>query len=153
MKIPVTLRSSRKKMLWMLLGSLLFVAAGFWMLSDGRVTAYLTIAFFGLCALVFGISLLPNSSYLRLAREGFTVCSMFRSRFIEWRHVGEFGVTRIGLKKMVGWDPSHSTSKLGRANKAMCGYASALPDTYGMKAEDLADLLNHLRDEHTAQII
>ena len=137
----------------MLVGSLLFVAAGFWMLSDSPVTSYLSIVFFGLCTLVFGISLLPNSSYLRLAREGFTVCSMFRSRFIDWRHVGEFGVTRIGLKNMVGWNPSHSPSNLGKANKAMCGYASALPDTYGMKAEDLADLLNRLRDENTAQMI
>lgn len=42
---------------------------------------------------------------------------------------------------------------LGKANKAICGYASALPDTYRMKAENLADLLNRLRDEHAAQII
>jgi hypothetical protein len=35
----------------------------------------------------------------------------------------------------------------------MCGYASAMPDTYGLKPEELAELLNRLRDEHTAQII
>jgi hypothetical protein len=54
----------------MLLGSLLFVAAGFWMLSDSPITSYLSIIFFGLCAVVFAISLLPNSSYLRLTPEG-----------------------------------------------------------------------------------
>lgn len=87
MKLAVTLRSSRKKMLWML--------------SDSPVTGYPSIVFFGLCVLAFGICLLPNSSYLRLTREGFTVCSMFRCRFIDWEHVGEFGVTRIGLREMV----------------------------------------------------
>jgi hypothetical protein len=54
---------------------------------------------------------------------------------------------------MIGWDPSHRVSKLGKTNKAIYGYVSALPDTYGMKAEDLADLLNRFRDEHTAQTI
>jgi len=54
---------------------------------------------------------------------------------------------------MVGWDPSHSASKLGKTNKEMCGYASVLPDTYGMKVENLADVLNRFRDEHTAQTI
>ena len=141
-------------MLLMLLGSLVFVAAGIWMLPDYPVSGYLSITFFGLCALIFCVNLLPHSSYLRLTCEGFTVCSTFRSRSIEWRHVGTFGVTRIGTRKMmVGWDPSHSVSKLGNANKVMCGYASALPDSYGMKAEELAELLNRLRDEHTVQTI
>ncbi len=67
-------------MLLMLLGSLAFVGAGFLMLSDSPITGCLSIIFFGLCAVVFAVSLLPNSSYLRLTPEGFTVCSMFRSR-------------------------------------------------------------------------
>jgi len=54
----------------MLFGSLLFVAAGFWMLSNSPMTGYLSIIFFGLCAVAFAISLLPNSSYLRLTPEG-----------------------------------------------------------------------------------
>jgi len=57
-------------MLFMLFGSLLFVAAGFWMLSNSPMTGYLSIIFFGLCAVAFAISLLPNSSYLRLTPEG-----------------------------------------------------------------------------------
>jgi hypothetical protein len=140
-------------MLLMLIGSLVFVAAGLWMLPEHPVSGYASIIFFGLCALVFCVNLLPNSSYLRLTREGFTICSTFRCRSIEWRHVGTFGVTRIGTKKMVGWDPADSVSKLGKANKAVCGYASALPDTYGLKAEELVQLLNRLRDEHNTQTI
>src|SRR5437588_1319158 len=141
MELPVTLRSSRKKMLLMLIGSLIFVAAGFWMLADHPVSGYASIIFFGLCAVVFCINLLPNSSYLRLTREGFTMCSTFRCRSIEWRHVSNFGVARIGTRKMVGWDPAHQISKMGKATKAFSGYVSALPDTYGLKAEELAELL------------
>lgn len=153
MDLPVVLRNSRRKMLLTLVASLAFVGAGFLMLADHPVSGYASIIFFGLCALVFCINLLPNSSYLRLTSEGFTVCSTFRSRSIEWRDVGPFGVTHIGTRKMVVWDSLRAVSKLGKANRLVCGYASALPDTYGLKAEELAELLNRLRDEHTSQII
>jgi hypothetical protein len=49
----------------MLLGALAFVAVGVWVLSFEPVIGYLSIGFFGLCALAFGVNLLPNSSYLR----------------------------------------------------------------------------------------
>jgi hypothetical protein len=149
MELPVTLRSSRKKMLLMLVGSLMFVAAGFWMLDDHPVSGYASIIFFGLCAVVFCINLFPNSSYLRLTREGFTMCSMFRCRSIEWRHVSHFGISRIGLKKLVGWDPSHPVSSAGKATKAISGYVSALPDTYSLTPEELAELMNKAREQAT----
>jgi len=130
----------------LLAGSLAFVIAGLWLQPDYALSGYAAIGFFALCALVFAINLLPNSSYLRVTSERFTMCSMFRSRFIEWRSVGRFGVTRIGTRKMVAWDPIHSLSKLAKTNQALFGYACALPDTYGLKAEELAELLNKVRD-------
>jgi len=153
MELPVTLRSSRKKMLLMLVGSLVFVAAGLLFPTQYRALNVSMVIFFGLCAVAFCVNLLPNSSYLRLTPDGFTMCSMFRCRSIEWRHVNTFGVTRIGTRKMVGWDPAHPPSKLGKTTKLMSGYVSVLPHTYGLRAEELAELLNRLRDEHTAQII
>lgn len=150
MDLPVTLRTSRKKMLLMLLGSLMFVAVGLWMQADHPVSGYASIIFFGLCAVVSCVNLFPNSSYLRLTREGFTICSMFRCRSIEWRHVSNFGVTRIGTRKMVGWNPLHAPSKLGKTTKRMFCYVSALPETYGLSAEELAELMNRLRDDYTA---
>jgi hypothetical protein len=153
MELPVTLRSSRKKTLLMLGGSLAFVAAGFWLTLEQPLTGYLCVVFSGLCAVVFCVNSLPNSSYLRLTPEGFTMCSMFQCRSIEWRHVSKFGVSHIGTRKMVGWDPAHPISKVGKATKLLSGYVSALPDTYGLTAENLADLLNRLRDEHAVQAI
>lgn len=48
---------------------------------------------------------------------------------------------------MVAWNFSPDHSPKGRAgaiSKALCGYEAALPDTYGMKPQDLAALLNEL---------
>ena len=148
MELPITLRSSRKKMLVRLIASLAIVAAGFWLLPEEPSTGYSGIVFGGICAVVFCIQLLPNSSYLRLTPEGFTTCTLFRCHTVPWRHVRTFGVGRIWLKKVVGWDPAVELSGVVRATKFIAGYASALPDTYGLTAEELVTLLNRLRDEY-----
>jgi hypothetical protein len=140
-------------MLPMLLGALVFVAVGVWVVSFEPVIGYLSIGFFGLCAVAFGVNLLPNSSYLRLTREGSTVCTMFRSRSGAWREVNKFGVNRIGVRNIVGWAPSHPASKFDNTARVITGYASTLPETYGLTAEELAELLNRWRDEHATQNI
>jgi hypothetical protein len=104
--------------------------------------------FIGLCALVFCVNLLPNSSYLHVTREGFKTLQHVPMPVYQ---VAGGSVTRIGTRKMVGWDPLHPVSKLGRTNQAICGYAFALPDTYGLNAEELAELLNRIRDGCTVQ--
>ena len=150
MELPVTLRSSRKKTLLMLFGSLMFVAIGFWMLPEKPSTAYSGIVLFGLGAVICCVQLLPNSSYLRLTPEGFTTCTLFRCQTVPWRHVRTFGVGRIWHKKVVGWDPAAELPGVLRATKFISGYAAALPDNYGLTAEELVALLNRLRDEYAA---
>ena len=138
-------------MLTLLAGSLAFVAIGVWIRGDHPVSGYASIIFFGACAAVSCVNLLPKSSYLTITHQEFTMCSMLRRRSIEWHHVSPFGIAWIGSRKMVGWDPAHEISTVGKATKAFSGYVSALPDTYGLDAEELAVLLNRLRDEHIAQ--
>jgi hypothetical protein len=137
-------------MIWLFLVALAFVGAGVCFRPDHPLAAYVVIGFFGLCAVVVAINLLPRSSYLRLTAAGFEICNLFRSRFIAWKDVSRFGVTRVGNREMVGWDPLPPISTLGKTNQALCGYASAFPDTYGLKAEKLAELLNSVRDRHLA---
>jgi hypothetical protein len=67
------------------------------------------------------------------------------------RHVSHFGVARIGLKKLVGWDPTHEISSAGKATKAISRYVSALADTHRLTAEELAALMNRLREQATLQ--
>jgi hypothetical protein len=151
MEVPVTLRSSRKKAVLGLIGCVAFVAIALSM--DHSLFGYLGLALFGLGGIVFMIHLLPNSSYLRLTRDGFTICSSFRCKTIRWRHVARFGVGRIYTRKVVGWDPAHEISKPGKVTKALSGFVSALPETYGLRAEELAELMNRLRDECAASSI
>lgn len=68
------------KALLLLLGSLTFVVVAVLLLSvehdpDKRLRATAVIAFFGLCAVVGVIQLLPNSGYLRLTEQDFVVRS------------------------------------------------------------------------------
>jgi hypothetical protein len=140
-------------MLGLLVGALVFVAVGVWTLRQQPVTSWIGIVFFGIGAVFAALNLLPNSSYLEITREGFTICSSFRRRFIEWQHVGRFGVSHVGFKKMVGWDEAQSTSKIGATNKFLTGHSSALPDTYGLTAEELVHLMNRMRDEYSSKTI
>jgi hypothetical protein len=41
--------------------------------------------------------------------------------------------------------PDDVAKRLGRANRSFAGRSSSLPDTYGMRAEQLAALLNRAR--------
>jgi hypothetical protein len=111
-----------------------------------------SIIFFGLCASVGLIGLLPNSSYLTLTERGFLFASLFRKHFVPWSNVQSFVPVKIRLNSMVGWNysPAFGKSQRLRAlNTAIAGVEAALPDTYGMPAEQLAKLMNQLRDTHT----
>jgi hypothetical protein len=67
---------------------------------------------------------------------------------VDWQSVSKFGVTEMGTRKMVGWDPVEAQSTAPTVTKGITGYASTLPDTYGLTAQQLAELLNQLRDEY-----
>lgn len=150
-ELPILLRRSVLKTVLMLAGSLAFVAIGTQMTRDDPLMAYAGIVFFGLCALVAAVNLHPNSSYLELSSEGFTFASLFRRSFVPWSHVREFIPYKMHHNAMVGWNYSSSFagSATGRkVSTALAGVEAALPDTYGMKATDLASLLNQLLAQH-----
>jgi hypothetical protein len=135
-------------MLGLLALSAVFVAGGLWMSSEKPMMGYLCAGFFGLCLVVFTLQLLPNSSYLRLDPEGFTMRGLFRGNTVRWADVERFSVICLHNNDMVAWDyaPHYKTQSLGRAvSRGLVGIEAALPDTYGMKAEQLAVLMNRLR--------
>jgi hypothetical protein len=111
---------------------------------------YLSAAFFGLGIPIALIQLVPAGAYLRLDQEGFTVCNLFRTERTRWSVVDRFFVvsldhTGVTVRRMVGFNfvPSYDRARLGRRiAKALGNCEGGLPDTYGMKAEDLANLMN-----------
>jgi hypothetical protein len=153
--LPVTYRTRPVKVVLLAFGSSVFVSIGLWLLPQQPFVALACIIFFGLCASVGLVGLLPNSSYLTLTEEGFLFASLFRKHFVSWSNVQSFAPVKIQLNCMVGWNysPAFSESQCLRGiNTAVAGVEAALPDTYGMPSEQLADLMNQLRDIHTRSV-
>jgi hypothetical protein len=145
------LRPSRVKVLGLLLLTALFTATGTWMITRREPAGWVLVAFFGLGVIIFAVLLLPNNAYLRLEPEGFTVCSMFRAHTSRWADIDCFCVGVIGHNRMVVFNYSaayrkHQSSR--KVARALAGFEGALPDTYGMSAGELADLMNQYRGRH-----
>lgn len=149
LKIPITLRPSRLKLLLLLAVSSLFVIGGCWMVHDGLWFGYPVASFFALCSACFVVSFHPRASYLHLTPEGFTYCSLFRAHNVKWVDVREFGVISVADRQMVAWNftSGYTASASGRSlSKSLSGYEAALPNTYGLKPHDLAQLMETLRE-------
>jgi hypothetical protein len=145
---PILLRPKPTKWLLVALGSLAFVLIGIWMIRSRDMFGWLAIVFFGLCLAVSLICLLPKASYLRLTPEGFTMCSLFRAHTIRWEDVTGFGVGRVFTNKMVMFNYVKSyqrTPRLRSFNTELTGFEAGIPDSYGLRHEDLADLLNRYK--------
>lgn len=143
---PVVLRPRRVKLVALLALSLVFVAAGIYVAGAGAgSTAWIGVVFFGIGSIVFGVMLLPGASFLRLEPDGFAVCTLFRQQFYAWSVVYRFGVTRVFYRQVVGinFEPDAKILPgLRRVNTGLIGFDGMLPDTYGMGATALAELLN-----------
>jgi len=144
------LRPSRLKTILLLIVSLAFVATTPITMEKNQTMSWLGAIFFGLVALVFIIQLFPNSSYLKLTEEGFEVKSMYKSHFTKWSDIEYFGVGEISNNKMVMfiYSENHNTQKIGKEiARGLTGGEGGLPNTYGMKADKLADLMNEWKTD------
>ena len=118
---------------------------------------YLCAGFFALGIPVAIVQMLPGSSYLRITDDGLSFASMFRVTNVPWNVIDHFFVvsmkqTGMTVHKMVGFNfvPSYDRAKTGRRiSSAIAQCEGALPDTYGKKAEELADILNRCLSEFT----
>jgi hypothetical protein len=109
----------------------------------------------GLAALVFAGQLLPGSSCLLLNESGFTVRMWFRDSTYRWCDIETFGIITwrqwgiIPVRRSVSFRYSANRRKhvnvgLKIAN-AIAGFDGSLPDNYGMKAKDLAAVMDQWR--------
>lgn len=132
----LTLRPSRGKTLLLLAIAVGFLIAGTLIIRSGEAAAgWFVTAVFGLTGAAFVVHLLPGASYLRLTRQGLYCRSLYRRPwFLEWAKVTEFRVATAGYRNLVFFEDARS------------GNPRMLPDTYGMKADALAELLNRWRE-------
>ena len=133
------------KLAMYLAGSLVFVMGGIWGVKQGQPILWVPIVFFGLCSLVFLVQLHPESSSLTLTPEKFVVRSLFRSYEHTWDEVDHFFPKNIASNKTVAFSyaPEYTGQQQARKiSSKIAGAEAALPDTFGMKPDELASMLN-----------
>lgn len=146
----LTFKTSKLKLFLLMAVCLLFVVAGIWGGQEKNdMRLYLSAGFFSLGLVVSCVQLHPRASYLSLKKESFIYCSLYRAHEVRWDDVQDFRVQTISHNKMVVWDfvPGYSKQIRGRRlSTAMAGCEAGLPDTYGFKAEELAAVMNQMRE-------
>ncbi|MFY2765148.1 STM3941 family protein [Arenimonas sp. MALMAid1274] len=145
----MTLKPRLSRFVLLLLVCAAFVALGIFLVLRGQMLlGWLNVGFFGLGVAVAAISLLPGSNYLRLSRDGFEVCSLYRRGTVRWRDVQAFFPAEIARRPLVCWNyaDDYDRQRAGRLLATeLAGVEAALPDTYGLSADALAQLLNQWR--------
>lgn len=156
---PVELRMQQSKLVFTLLGVLVF----------GGITTYFIVterpnlivaAFLWFCVVCLAVSipfflyLLIKGGGLRLEAEGFRLAQAWRTTFTRWADTSEFDVGSTAIlityrgdgTAVVTYDDANAKGgNLASINTSIVGRNSALPDTYGMSAEDLKTLMNGWR--------
>jgi hypothetical protein len=97
---------------------------------------------------------IPGAAFLKLDQEGFTACYWFRETRYRWSDIAEFKVITyryggiIPYRRRVGFRYTETSGKRNLAVRivgALARFDQALPDSYGMKAMELAQLLSRWR--------
>ena len=130
--------------------AILFAAMVIWfLLGAGRYAAaggilMLALAAVGLAgAVVYGVMLLPNSSYLEATPDGLTISSAFRKRSYAWSDIDSVYVDAILSKQVVKYEVELPENEGGVGARRT--REETLPDTYGLPAQELADQLDAFR--------
>ena len=142
--LPFTVHSKKTKLIWLLLLCSGFTAIGAWMVMDGQMMGWLCGGFFALGIPIFLIQFHPKASFLTVSDAGLEFGSLFRRSSYRWSEISGFGTYGFPVATLVGFDfsPDYQRSKKARAvSKALAGFEAGLPDTYGFRAEELAQLL------------
>ena len=149
----ITLHPSRGKHVALLLVCVALFAGGVWMIQSGRGLGWFPAVVFALGIPVFGLNLLPGAASLTLSPEGFSFTSLYRKHpLTPWDHVTRFGIAKVSLNSMLGWDYAPGHTPAGNAPsfaKKQTGYEAALPDTYGMRIQHLVNLMEEWRIRHS----
>ena len=146
----VVLKASPLKWIGILSLCALFVWGGFLLLSDGdnKLAAWICFLLFGVVGVPVSLFQLIRPGRLTLDEKGFEQVMMGRSLKCNWHDVSDFGVMRVSRNKFVSFSQAKDEGKvMANLSKTITGnHSGALGDTFGMKAKDLAELMNAFRD-------
>ncbi|WP_449388454.1 STM3941 family protein [Chryseobacterium lineare] len=140
--LPLILKPGKVKSIVLLIISIGFVILGISLLDKSKLIAILNIVFFGMCFMVFLLNLIPGSSYIKIDEKGIEMKNLFRITFIPWQAVNTFKTKWVVFNKLVVFDLNKTL--VGNNMKLRQG---GFPDTYGMSAAKLAQLLNEYKSK------
>ena len=148
------LRPARLKWVMIFLISASFVAISVWLGDEmDALTRWGSGGFFALCGLIAVPQMIGVGARLQLDREGFTCTTLFKSFRRTWVECSEFAPARVGPNLMVGFSTLTDETNHPRGAalaRALTGVSGALPDTFGMAADELAELMNLFRQRALA---
>jgi hypothetical protein len=146
---PIVIPGGKLKATALVVGGAIFVAIGVAVVRGGNSSGWWAIGFFGLCAAVGVVQLIPGTNQLTIDRTGITVRTLFRPWNILWADVDSFYVaqlkTGLATNTLIGIHYSHTFQRMATGRRvayAMTGVEAAIPNAYAMKADNLCNLLN-----------
>lgn len=145
-------QTSRKRTLLYLVPSAGIAVVGLLSIPEGAAGAWAVFGFFAAASLVF-LFMLIRPNRLEISSTGIETVTFGRRWSADWSQCSAFGVRETHdewgpVSKVVVFDCTGSAraGRLARFNKTLTGANSALPENYGMRARDLAALLNSYRE-------
>ncbi len=124
--------------------SVIFLAAGIEMVSQGNMAGWFLVTLFTLSIVASLSVILPGACYLEVDPAGVTVASGFRRKTYRWDQVERIGLFEVGMIRRVGVDLNrHYTGpeRVPNYDKSASGFHVALPPMSGMEPEKLLDVM------------
>lgn len=122
-----------------------------WLVLDPGLKRWVAVTCGALITLAGIVPALPGAFRLCLRDDGFEVTTFWRRQFWNWRDVEHFRVIRPHKESLIGWNIKHDDGLedigLFAGLPPVDGHLS---DTYGMDAQDLADLMESWRARGTS---
>jgi hypothetical protein len=148
MSDEVLFQASKGKAVLLLLGSIIFVAIGYWMTSEEPLMGWICVGFFALGIPASIAMLISKAIYLHLDREGFEMVSPVTRVRVKWSDVDGFAMGKIEGAKMIQivYARHYSQQKLGRRVAAgLSGMEGAIANTYNASLDEILKTLNEWR--------
>lgn len=137
------------KPLILLILNLAFVAMGIYLLIDKQNQyGWFTIVFFGICAIISLLQLIPNSNYLLIHPKGLTIKTFLNTTELEWKDIKNISSKKILFNTFTILkfsDDFHGKFLNNKIDSILTNKEGLLPNSFGMNSEKLCRILNEYK--------
>lgn len=153
MQTEMILFPSRLKYSSLVAIGLIGIAISVLILSEDNWFGWVCLPFSSACVLVSIWAMLSPRFRLYLDSSGLSYATMKKDYAYEWRDIAWFSTVRLATTDYVsfGFAPGFDGDvRIREVNQRFGGFDRFLPDTYGLRADELAKLLEEWRSRHTS---